>query len=172
MLQTFNAGKTYFFESILSTLRALICYKTGSNTLKPLLLRVAAFKEIALPVYVIPRDNEIGGHADSLDNAAVFVSLGLATFEPRIPNIKMIDFQEFLEKPALLHYGEFISPLDLIERAASTQSTVHFDQRSPIVLEALKDTPVFHGQNILKHHILSLAELVIKLGHYVLSSSK
>jgi len=171
MLQDYNAGKAYLFEPILASLRALVYYKIGNRTYDPLLLRIAAFKNISLPVYLIPRENGIRNLTEVLDNPPVIASLGMATFEPGIPNVKMTDFQEFLEQPILAYNDKFISPLYLIERVASTQSTAHFDQRAPLVLEGLKDTQVFGGQNILKHHILSLAELVVKLGHHVLSSS-
>lgn len=172
MLHDYNAGKTYFFEPILSFLRALVYYKSGSKNYDPLLLRIAAFKNIPLPVYVIPRKKGISDLSEVLDNPPVIASLGMATFEPGIPNITMTDFQDYLEQPFLVSKDELVSPLILIERAANTQSTTHYDQGTPLVLEVLKDTPLVRGQNIFKQHILSLSELVVKLGHHVLGSSK
>ena len=82
----------------------------------------------------------------------------------------MVDFQEFLEKPTLMYEGQRISPLTLIEKMATKQSAAHFDQTVPKVIEGLKDTPILLGENILEHYILTLAELVVKLGRYVLSA--
>ena len=106
-----------------------------------------------------------------LEASPVVAEVSLARFEPAVPCVEMTDFQDFLEKPALFYDGQLISPLDLIEKAATTQSAAHFDQRSPVVIEGLKDTPVYLGRNILENHILDLAELVVKLGHYVLSAA-
>ena len=172
MLQDYNAGKAYLFEPILSSLRALVYYKIGNKKYDPLLLRIAAFKNMSLPVYVSPREKGITDLTGILDDSPEIASMSRATFEPRIPNIIMTDFQDYLEQFILASKDEFVSPLVLIERAANTQSMTHYDQRTPLVLEVLKDTPLFSGQNLLKQHILSLAELVVKLGHHVLSSSK
>ena len=166
LLQAFRAGKTYFFEDILANLRSLIFYKNKGSNFDPLLLRVAAFKHTPLPVYVMRGDHELTEHIN--DSKPVIAGSGLARFEPVIPWVKMIDFQEFLEKPALFYYDQFVSPLDLMEKIVSIQSTAHLDQRIPLVIEGLKDTPVLLGENILDYYILTLAELVAKLGHYVL----
>ncbi len=168
LLQGFRAGKTYFFEDILANLRSLVFYKNKSPNYDPLLLRVVAFKHMPLPVYVIPADDALTEHITDSDPA--IADFSSVSFEPIIPCVKMVDFQEFLEKPTLLYEGQQISPLALIEKIATKQSTAHFDQTVPKVVEGLKDTPVILGKNILDHYILILAELVVKLGHYVLSA--
>lgn len=166
LLQAFRAGKTHFFEDILANLRSLLFYKSKSPNYDPLLLRIAAFKHMSLPVYVIPVDDALTKHIT--DSEPAIVDLSSVSFEPVIPCVRKVDFQEFLEKPTLLYEGQQISPLAIIEKIATTQSTAHFDQRIPLVIEGLKDTPILFGANLLDHYILTLAELVAKLGHYVL----
>jgi len=168
LLQGFRAGKTYFFEDILANLRSLVFYKNRSPNYDPLLLRVVAFKHMPLPVYVIPADDALTEHIT--DSEPAIADFSSVSFEPVIPCVKMVDFQEFLEKPTLLYEGQQFSPLAIIEKIATKQSAAHFDQTVPKVVEGLKDTPVLLGENILDHYILTLAELVAKLGHYVLSA--
>lgn len=168
LLQAFRAGKTHFFEDILANLRSLLFYKSKSPNYDPLLLRIAAFKHMSLPVYVIPVDDTLTKHIT--DKEPAIADLSSVSFEPVVPCVKKVDFQEFLEKPSLLYEGQQISPLSLIEQITTTQSTAHFDQRIPLVIKGLKDTPVLLGANILDHYICTLAELVVKLGQYVLSA--
>ncbi|MFC1694219.1 hypothetical protein ACFL1R_12015 [Candidatus Latescibacterota bacterium] len=171
LLHYFHEGKTYFFEDISANLRSLIFYKNKNPNYDPLLLRVAAFKKITLPVYVMPEyEKHVQSQVADSDEALKLAGLLLVEVKPKIPCVKMVDFQEFVEKPAIFYEGEFVSPLELIERIATTQSTAHFDQRVPRLIEGIKDTPIISGHNILEHYILTLAELVTKLGHSVLDA--
>jgi len=163
-------GKKYFFKDIVVNLRSLVFFKTKSKSYDPLLLRLATFKKVTLPIYVVPDEGgQVKKFIMSMEKRPHFWGSNFAKFEPRIPCIKMVDLQEFLEKPALLYEGEFISPLELIEKLGTKQSTAHFDQTVPRVIEDLKDTPTVFGYNSLGHFILSMAELVIKVGRFVLS---
>lgn len=123
LIYGFHHGKRYFFEDIVANLRSSVFYKSKSETYDPLLLRIAAFKGITLPVYVIPDDdNRIENLSKIRHENPHFWGFAFARFEPEIPCVKMVDLQEFLEKPAMLYQGEFISPLALIEKLGTTQS--------------------------------------------------
>lgn len=164
LLRAYHSGKYYFLEDILANLRSLVFYKDKS-TYDPLLFRVAAFKHSPLPVYVAPADDELTQVTSTQPTMAVSSSL---SFEPVIPWVKNIDFQEFIEKPGILYEGQVVSPLELIEKISNTQSVAHFDQRVPIIVEGLKNTPVIFGHNFLESLIINLSEIVIKLGRFVL----
>jgi hypothetical protein len=167
----FHHGKRYFFEDIVANLRASVFYKSKSGTYDPLLLRIAAFKGITLPVYVIPDDdNRVKILSKTRHENPHFWRFDFARFEPEIPCVKMVDLQEFLEKPAMLYQGEFISPLALIEKIGTTQSTAHLDQRIPHVIQDLKDTPVVFGYNSLEYYVISMADLIVKVANFVLSA--
>jgi len=171
LLQGFREGKSYFFDDILANLRALIFYKQGSKSYDPLLLRIAAFKHLTLPVYVIP---DIEGLTKPLTNGTEtprFADFSLAMPYPELPCVKMVDLQDFLEKPTMFYEGQFLSPLELIEKAATKQSTAHFDQTASQVVEGIKDTPTVFGYNSFEYYCLSLAEVVVKLGRYVLDAN-
>ncbi|MEW6714726.1 MAG: hypothetical protein AB1306_06510, partial [Nitrospirota bacterium] len=136
----------------------------------PLLLRVAAFKKTPLPVYVIPKQDETMDQITAIvEKSPTVLNTGSASFEARIPWVKMVDFQEFLETPGLYYQEKPVSPLNLIEMVATTQSAAHFDQRVPCVIEGLKDTPIVFEHNTLKHYVVKLAELTVKLGHLILN---
>jgi hypothetical protein len=169
MLAAFHQGKTCFLDDILSNLRSLVFYKDKSQY-DPLLLRLAAFKKMPLPVYIVPEQAEIAQHTTGVEPPLI-VGSGSASFEPQIPWVKMVDFQEYLESPALYCNGGPLSPLQLIREAANTQSSAHFDQSVPRIVEGLKDTPIIFGRNTLEQHIVELGELVVKLGHFVLEGS-
>lgn len=101
MLAAFHEGKTCFFDDILSNLRSLVFYKDKSQY-DPLLLRLAAFKKMPLPVYIVPEQDEAAQHATGTEPPLIAGS-GSASLEPQIPCVRMVDFQEYLERPAL-HY--------------------------------------------------------------------
>jgi len=168
LLKGYHAGKRFYLADILSNLRSLIFYKDKRPTYDPLLLRVAAIKHSPLPVYTTPERDEQQQFTEipqpTIDLFA-FVS-----FEPGIPNIKNIDFQEFLENPSLFWEEQTVSPLALLEMISTTQSTAHFDQRVCKIADALDDTPVITGHNTLEFYIISLAEIVVNLGDFVIHS--
>jgi hypothetical protein len=171
LLQSFREGKDYFFDDILANLRVLVFYKQGSKSYDPLLLRIAAFKQLTLPVYVIPDDEHlIEPLIDSTEDMPRFAGFSLAMPYPEIPCVKMVDLQDFLEKPVMFYEGQFLSPLELIEKAATKQSTAHFDQTVPQVIEGIRDTPRVFGYNSLEYYFLSFAEVVAAVGRHVLTT--
>ncbi len=162
LLKGYHSGKKFFLADILANLRSLIFYKEGSRTYDPLLLRVAAIRRAPLPVYGPPATDELQKlAADTRPRIALsdFISL-----EPAIPNVRQLDFQEFLESPSLIYDGQNVSPLALIEMVSTTQSTAHFDQRVCTIADALDDTPIFSGRNTLESFITNLAQIVLALG--------
>ncbi len=169
MLNALYQGKKYYFEDIVANLRSLIFYKDMNKNYDPLLLRLAAFKKLSLPVYIAPDEEEsIQKFIASIGDPPYFWSLNPAKFKPEIPCVKMVDLQDYLENTVLFYGGRFISPLKLIEKLATTQSVAHFDQRVPKLTEGLKDTPVVFGYNTLENYVLLFTELITKVGAYVL----
>lgn len=168
LLQGYNSGKKYYLADILANMRSLVVYKQKSQTYDPLLLRVAALKRSELPVYVIPRLPEI---QQSVEPMQQYIAVeNFASVEPRVPHTEKVDFQDFLETDSLSYEGQNISPLALIEMVSTTQSTAHFDQRVCRITDALNDTPSIGGHNTLEMFVIGLANLVLELGHVVLSS--
>lgn len=169
MLNALYQGRKYYFEDIVANLRSLIFYKGMSRSYDPLLLRLATFKNLSLPVYIAPgEEDSIQQFIAGIGDPPYFWGLNAAKFKPEIPCVKMVDLQDYLENTVLFYNGQFISPLKLIEMLATTQSVAHFDQRVPKLTEGLKDTPVVFGYNTLEHYILLFAELITKVGTYVL----
>ena len=169
LLKNYYSGKTYYLDDIVANLRSLLFYKKNSKNYDPLLLRIASYKEISLPVYIMP---DIDNIAKVLIHEAIhkplFLGLNIAQLEPEIPCIMLVDFQEYLELPSLYYEGEEISPLSLIEKLATTRSTAHFDQRIPKDIRHIENSPIILGQNSLEYYMLSFAKLTIELGKIVL----
>lgn len=168
LLKGYHSGKRFYLADILANLRSLIFYKDKSHTYDPLLLRVAAIKHSPLPVYVAPESDK-RQQLTEIPQPTIDL-FDFVSFEPVIPYIKRIDFQDFLENPSLFYEGQKVSPLALIEMISTTQSTAHFDQRVCKIADALDDTPVTSGHNTLEFIIISLAEIVVNLGDFVFHS--
>ncbi len=172
LVQEFDKGKRCFFGDIVATLRSLLFYRSKGRNFDPLLLRIAAFKEATLPVYIPPKNEDlIGQTITNAKELPEFFGLACATIQPEIPCILLTDFQEYLESPSLFYKGEPISPLSLIGRVADTQSTAHFDQSVPEDVEGIKSTPITFGKNHLEYYIMKLAELTLSLGKKLVESS-
>jgi hypothetical protein len=172
LVQEFDKGKRFFFGDIVATLRSLLFYRSKGRNFDPLLLRIAAFKEATLPVYIPPKNEDlIGQTIINAKELPEFFGLTCATIQPEIPCILLTDFQEYLESPSLFYKGEPISPLSLIGRVADTQSTAHFDQTVPEDVEGIRSTPITFGKNHLEYYIMRLAELTLSLGKKLVESS-
>jgi hypothetical protein len=167
LIQSFREGREYFYDDIIANLRSLVYYKPGNKNYDPLLLRIAAFKRLPLPVYVMPDHEDL---APSLVDSTRFAGLNMVMPQAEIPCVKMVDFQNFLEEPAMFYEGALLSTLDLIEKVANKQSTAHFDQTIPHQIEGIQNTPRVFGYNSLEHYFLSLAEVVAAVGRHVLDT--
>lgn len=164
----FQSGRKSRFRYIVPTLRALLLYKANSSTYDPLLLRLASFKLATLPVYVSPLNSS------TIDDYKInglypdFYGLSCPSVVPDPPCTVLVDFQEYLDSPALYYQGQAISPLVLIEKIANTQSIAHLDQRVPLSIEALKQIPVTFTETSLEYYIVRLAKLTTEIAKLLL----
>lgn len=168
LLKAYQSGKSYFLEDITANLRSLIFYKVKSGNYDPLLLRLAAFNNLPLPIYLfpLPMDDEPLVYDET---HLKFASYGFASCEPVTPWTRKADFQEFLEAPTLAYEQKQISPLELLEQISTKQSTAHFDQTISITVEKIANGPTFFAStNTIEYFIISLAKIVINLGHFIL----
>jgi len=165
LVREFEKGKKFFFGDIAASLRSLLCYTSKGENFDPLLLRIAAFKEATLPVYIPPKNEDlIDQTIANAKDIPEFFGLACAAVKPEIPCILLVDFQEYLEGPSLFYKGEPISPLSLIRKVADTQSAAHFDQSVPKDVEGIKSTPLTFGKNHLEYYFIRLADVTLALG--------
>ena len=164
LIDLINKGKKQHIVHLLSSLRSLIYYRDRSSNYDPLLLRLAAYNEVGLPVYTHELFPDV-----SLDESSFSISPHAKSL-PSSFNTKMIDFQNYLESPFINIDGKLLSLLDFIGNAATTKSAAHFDQRIPRVIGAFDNIPVLHNITIFDRTIINLALLVIDMAQIVLKN--
>jgi hypothetical protein len=150
-----------YIEHILSSLRALLFFKEKSSNYDPLLLRLAAYKEIVLPIWVNPYFSEIN------DTTLLSISCP-ASINITGSNFKMIDFQEYLESNIIQSSGELLTPLQFIESSSTSRSTAHFDQRVPKTITNIDKVPILNNINSFNRIVLDLASLTVSVAKMIL----
>ncbi len=171
LVTSYKAGRSYFFEDIVANLRSLLYYRKGSQ-FDPLLLRIAAFRDRALPIYTIGTEEDENVIPKIIEEfkPALWLMGSVVGFEPILPKCRMVDFQSFLEKDAFYCEGQRISVLGLIERVGNKQSTAHFDQTICVAAEKLQnDMPTFLGRRSLESIIVQVAEITVRIGDRMLN---
>lgn len=146
-------GKKNHINGILAILRSLLYYNDGKNY-DPLLLRIAAIKKVALPIYVNPYFEEHGDDLFfSISSFASIISTG--------SNTKRMDFQEYLTSNTIVVNNELYSLLYFIGSASNTKSNAHFDQRIPKEIMAMNHVPTLNEVDIFNRIIIDLSKLAI-----------
>ncbi len=165
LITAVTKGKTHFIDHIIANLRSLLFYKKGSKSYDPLLLRIATYKKIGLPVFVLQKFNKI-------DSSALFTVTHLASFHPNDANTTMIDFQEYLESTIIYSEKSFLTPLTFIENSATTKSIAHFDQRIPRTIHNFEELPIINNTEMFQYVTIHLASLTVQIGKYILQAEK
>jgi len=154
LIDLVNHGKNAHINHILATLRSLLYFK--NKNYDPIFFRIAASKNIALPIYVN------ANYSDSNSNTS-FSLVDFATIDPSPSTTKCIDFQEYLTTATIISNHEPISLLNFIGMASTTSSTAHFDQRVPKEIHALGNIPIINNITIYNRMVMDLTMLVINL---------
>lgn len=160
----------YRLDVVLSVLRSLIC---GFENHDPLLFRMAALKNLPLPVFSIETramteelseelfsmtdENWLGFHAGS-DMSLV------RRFEGQV----LVDFQEWLEKPFTFRSTGrgTLTNHDLILGHASTSSLSHYHQYTYVEVELARKAQD-SSSDLLTNYFYHVGRVVQTLGRYV-----
>lgn len=182
IFKSWISGKSYLIMSILSILRSLLCHKIveikpNRTTYNPLLLRVASYKALALPVYArrvnedIP-DNILELSKDTLSH----VTRNIASLTKTSNNQILMDFQEWLNGEVIISYEDkkplLYSVNQILMDSSNTLGASHFDTNVPLKLDFLKNAKIlnidllnnlvfntsqiclFHCKNVLSYYNL------------------
>lgn len=151
-------------EHILASLRSLLFYKEKSSNYDPLLLRLATYKEMSLPIWVNPSFSKIE------DSTSLTLSVScLASIKSTGCNFKMIDFQEYLESNFIKSCGNLLTPLQFIESSSTNRSTAHFDQRIPKTIINIDNAPIVNNKNLFNRILIELANLTVDVGKMIIN---
>lgn len=163
LINEVSRGKTMHIDHILTTLRSLLFYNKSKSSYDPLLLRIASYKQMELPIYVNPsfilENNESSSFSISCP-----ASMGRSD-----SNYKIIDFQEYLESNIIKSNNEQLTPLLFISKAANTMSSAHHDQRKPKSIAKFEKVTKINGVSTLDRVIVDLAILTVGIGEYILN---
>lgn len=144
------SGKSYLIMSILSILRSLLCHKiveknVNRTTYNPLLLRVASYRSLPLPVYARPVKEDIPENILELlsKNTLSHLTINEATLTKTSNNQILMDFQEWLNGEVIISYGDkkpfFYSINQILLDSSNTLGASHFDTNVPLKLDFLKN---------------------------------
>lgn len=144
------SGKSYLIMSILAILRSLLCHKiveknVNRTTYNPLLLRVASYRSLPLPVYARPVNEDIPENILEIlsKDTLSHLTINEATLTKTSNNQILMDFQEWLNGEVIISYGDkkpfFYSINQILLDSSNTLGASHFDTNVPLKLDFLKN---------------------------------
>lgn len=156
--------KLYRMDVILALLRGLVCW----DGYDPLLLRLAAVKQLPLPVWGFKTTGITEG---PIPNFRYPGSLHLS-LRREFSSQVLLDLQDWLDQPMLVDHHKNVTKKnrDIIREHASTSSIAHYLQHTMESVDRLRRTQS-DGFEFLTLYILKLAKVVACLCKYTIEES-
>ena len=165
----FISNKRYLLSCIYSLLRALLFWPKTSNKrkiYKPLLIRIAGFENLPLPVYAIPSKLGIE-KSDELVPHVMFENQ-IASIDFKDDRFDIMDIQEWLEQPIIVDTEKDVYKVkDLLFDSANSWGA-HSDESVPFFLNRVKRIEVLSDEFLL-NIIKNVTEVTIESGKFVLN---
>lgn len=165
----FRFGKKYLLSCVYSLLRALLFWPETSrkkNIYKPLLIRIAGFENLPLPVYAIPSKLRIE-KSDELVPHVMFEN-PIASIDFKDDRFDIMDIQEWLEQPIIIDIEKDVYKVkDLLFDSANSWGA-HSDESVPFFLNRVKRIEVLSDEFLL-NIIKNVTEITIESGKFVLN---
>jgi hypothetical protein len=172
------AGHKAFVRKIAGSLRSLIYWqirKDGSlnPSYNPLLLRLAARKNLPLPVFAMPDDRAT--RPEIVSQAEIHVINNFPTVGKLFPGQSLMDLQAWMNMPisterfaGLLSGAEKeLAVKDIIGDVANTMGGAHYDEDVPEQLDRLRNFGAYN-QGFVDQFLVMVADTILKLGVFVL----
>jgi hypothetical protein len=169
----YNEEPVYLIYNALPILRALLYWREGRKTYNPLLLRLAAFANTPLPVYVIKdRIKEIN-EDELFKDISRADTMNFPTTVNKFESEELIDFQEWLDMEAIVDKVDYNTKVfkwkEIIALSANTSSFSHFDDSIPFIVDRLSNS-IMWDRSQLFNYVVNISKVTIDLSNYVLSA--
>ncbi len=167
---TFQEKENLYLANILPILRTLLFWPDGKglgSIYNPLLLRIAGYYDLPLPVYVMSDRLKETMDNPLFSGAITHRTLNVPSLIQKHSNEKLLDIQEWLEMEILIDRNDS-SPKayrwkDLIFEGANSSSFTHFDTDIPIFIDSLKSA-LSWDRSMFFEYVKSIANIAIELG--------
>jgi hypothetical protein len=163
-------GHTHLLGHLATELRALLFW--NGRSYDPLLLRLAARKGLALPMFAVTEKES----PPFIDGLVAHVRRGMPSHTKLLPVHILIDLQAWLmttavSEPAVADESsatdlQHMSVIDVIAGIADTLGAAHYDQDTPTALDLLRSIGGPNGSEIVST-IIEAARVVVPLCVYV-----
>lgn len=173
-LEVFKDDSNLLLLNSFPILRSLLFWPDKkSKNYNPLLLRLAGYLELPLPVYAfkdwINKTSEDPLFKDSVRNQVH----NYPSIKRRYPNEELMDFQEWLNMEVIkdTKAGEktIFRWKDIIFDGANTISSSHFDDDVPIFIDNLENLTEW-GRSSLFNYLLTIIDVSIIFGKFILEN--
>lgn len=166
----FICNRKHLLSCIYSLLRALLFWPKTSNKkniYKPLLIRIAGFENLPLPVYAIPSKLETE-KSDKLIPHVMFENQ-IASIDFKDDRFDIMDIQEWLEQPIIVDTEKGVYKVkDLLFDSANCWGA-HSDENVPFFLNKVKRIEVLSDE-FLFNIIKNITEVTIESGKFLLNN--
>jgi hypothetical protein len=160
-------GHTHLLGHLAAELRALLFWK--GRQYDPLLLRLAARKNLSLPVFIVRE----GGPLPVTNGLVAHVRRGMPSHMRFLPTHTLADLQEWLISPAVSEPSSAksdlatdplndMSVIEMIAGTADTLGAAHYDQDTPTALDILRSLQGPNGSEIIVA-LVEAARIVVPL---------
>jgi len=170
LLPAVQTGQTHLAYKLAASLRALLFWKLRGLSLdqnyNPLLLRVASWRHLALPVFAHSGD---GPKTPAVVTQAAYrVMQNCPEMGRKVTTQTLMDVQQWLEIPVL---DCELNAKDVIAQTANTLGGAHFDPGVPEQLDHFRQFHAFE-KSALATYLVEVARTVINLADYVLQQTR
>jgi hypothetical protein len=164
----FIANKRYKLADIYSLLRRLLFWpdETDKNKIySPLLIRVAGYENLPLPVYATPSKNSVKDLAKIQIVIQIQIDNQMASTNQKDERMIIMDLQEWLSQPIITTKNKIYRVKDLLFDSANSWGA-HNDQSIPFFLDKTRNINIL-SDNFLFILIKNISEVTIDLGKYI-----
>jgi hypothetical protein len=169
-LQLVAEGELYRLDVVLATLRSLLCWKGNHD---PLLLRVASWEDLPLPVFSIDQSGLAQEMTEKLEEIApdssFYFGMGGVSVRKRTPGHEIVDLQEWLDQPVIkgTDARNSVKNRDLIREHASTSSLSHYHEYIYQEADLSRNLSLF-DKDQLTDYFFETGKATAELGRYVI----
>jgi hypothetical protein len=160
-------GHTHLLGHLATELRALLFWK--GRQYDPLLLRLAARKDLSLPLFIVPD----GGPIPVTNGLVAHMRRGMPSHSRFLPTHRLVDLQEWLISPAVSEPSEakddptadrlqHMTVIEVIAGIADTLGAAHYDQDTPTALDLLRSLQGPNGSEIIVA-VVEAARVIVPL---------
>ena len=168
--EVFINHNDYLFSSIYAQLRTLLFWPDRNNkNYEPLLIRIAGFYDLPLPIYSKPKESHDKNTINLVVSGRSFeLSYNIAEVDRKQVNWDLIDMQEWLD--SCIIYKDIGSNYRLKDFIfdLSNKWGAHNDQGLPGDIYIMKNS-IAYNSNSIKSIVENITKNTIKMGEYVLN---